>query len=305
MAMQAEQTQQAPNIFERTARANANRTEPEPPAPQNIPPPAQPAPVSQADSATLASMLFGDERQPATQAVAANQQAQNQQQTANANGTMPAEIVAFMRENNWGQQHLKWHSERRWDAVSQQTAQANGWQRAAIQEGEKGNGMEFLAMHRGMMEMLRERFPQHAALFASGNSPPLQGEGPMRPDMQRAFDALQNIDQHAGEFQDEDDLGMFIQSGSAPRHSAEVGSPGIHNYIHNRLSDSDSPINMGDPTVNIENPLFWQLHGWIDNRWEAFRRATGKSADDPEYVQAMRNGMAAMDHGDATQQHQH
>jgi len=284
MAMQeAAGTAQESNIFERSARAN-------PPPPPEVDhsahhhqaspatAPAQTGPVSPADSQTLAAMLFGEEKKG--------------QDTPKAPATMPAEIVSFMRENNWGQKHLAWHQDRQ-----------NG--KAPIQEGQAGNGVEFLAMHRGMMQMLRERFPQHAALFQGRNTPPLQGEGPLDPRMQTAYETLQNLDKNAGEFKSDDDLGMFIQSGSGPQHDAKLGSAGIHNYLHMRLSDPKSPIDMGDPTVNIENPQFWQLHGWIDNRWEAFRKARGESADSPDYIKAMQEGMASMHPEAAAGQHQH
>lgn len=36
----------------------------------------------------------------------------------------------------------------------------------ALQEGEAGNGREFLVMHRAMIELIRAAFPDRAALFA-------------------------------------------------------------------------------------------------------------------------------------------
>lgn len=44
----------------------------------------------------------------------------------------------------------------------------------------------------------------------------------------------------------------------------------------------NSPINLGNPTVNIFNQRFWNLHGWIDHVWGAFK-AKGLSDTDAAY----------------------
>jgi hypothetical protein len=81
---------------------------------------------------------------------------------------LPAEIHDWMRQRNWGMHHLEWHTVRQWDRLplpARLWAEQQGWQRAERQEGETGNGLEFLVMHRAMLELLRGQFPQHA-LFA-------------------------------------------------------------------------------------------------------------------------------------------
>src|SRR6516164_5139989 len=80
---------------------------------------------------------------------------------------MPDEIREWMQQRNWGVHHLEWHTSRQWDRLplaARQWAAQQGWRRAALLEGEAGNGVEFLVMHRAMIELLREQFPQHAAL---------------------------------------------------------------------------------------------------------------------------------------------
>src|ERR1041385_5578968 len=91
---------------------------------------------------------------------------------------MPKEIVDYEKKNMWGQHHLEWHVERQWDrftADPQNAAYAKkqGWKRAAIQEGEKGNGLQFLAMHRSMINELKTKFPKDAHLFDGWDTPPL------------------------------------------------------------------------------------------------------------------------------------
>ena len=88
---------------------------------------------------------------------------------------MPDEIIAWTKANGWGEHHLRWHVERAWDRLDADGlagAQAQGWKRYPIQEGEETNGLRFLAMHRVMMEILTKQFPAHAGLFAGWSTPP-------------------------------------------------------------------------------------------------------------------------------------
>lgn len=64
---------------------------------------------------------------------------------------MPTEIVTWMRERDWGTHHIYWHATRQWDLLEpQEQAQLEvaGQTRATVQEGQAGNGWEFLIMHR-------------------------------------------------------------------------------------------------------------------------------------------------------------
>ncbi len=80
-----------------------------------------------------------------------------------------------MRQQNWGIHHLHWHVVRIWNIIPEalrQRATGQEWSRHPVQEGEEGNGIEFLAMHRVMIRMLRSAFPQHIALFDGWEMPP-------------------------------------------------------------------------------------------------------------------------------------
>jgi hypothetical protein len=220
-----------------------------------------------------------------------------------ADTPMPQEVVTFMRDRNWGTHHVHWHVVRIWDVVDEPTrqwAQAQGWSRYEVQEGEESNGLEFLAMHRVMLRTLLQNFPQHASLFTGWTTPPtdptdpndpLPGGAttPFHPDMLGAIDRLTNS---LAAFDGEDEIGTLIETSLRPfpnnarRRSSDVNS-GIHNYVHNRFSDENSTINMGDPTVNIENERFWRLHGWIDRCWTNYRQVSGRSDMDPRYLQAL------------------
>ena len=217
-----------------------------------------------------------------------------------ADPLMPAEILDWMEQRDWGRHHLQWHVERQWDLLTpllQAWATQQGWQRAGKQEGTAGNGFDFLAMHRAMMELLRDNFAAHTSLFAGWPSPPTDPNDPQDPkpdngrpdafsaDMQQA---IQRLESNLGSFSSEDELGLFIETRlrpvpGIPGAVSEDPSAGIHNYLHGRFSDSNSPIDMGDPQVNLANARFWRLHGWIDARWTAYRQFRGLSDQDPAF----------------------
>src|SRR3712207_1395515 len=111
-----------------------------------------------------------------------------------ADPRMPDVMSDWMRERGWSAHHEQWHVEGRWDywhALAEQGntgaqeivayAQDQGWTRAAIQEGASGNGLEFLGMHRAMIELLREAFSQHASLLEGWPTPPQDPNAPDDP----------------------------------------------------------------------------------------------------------------------------
>jgi hypothetical protein len=212
-----------------------------------------------------------------------------------ADPLMPDEVRAWMQQRNWGTHHLEWHVSRQWDRLPpavQQWAARQGWRRAAREEGEPGNGFEFLVMHRAMIELLREQFPQHANLFGGWATPPTNPADPNDPlpdGLTTPFDpdmskAVRRIEKRPKTFADDDDFGLYVQTHSRPKPGdpfAQSDDPttGLHNYLHSRFQDAESPVNMGNPERNLGNQRFWRLHGWLDARWSAVRRALGLADD--------------------------
>jgi hypothetical protein len=216
---------------------------------------------------------------------------------------MPSPIVQFEAQHDWGNHHLQWHSERRWDRMSSSDrawCQKQGWKRAALQEGAKGNGLEFLAMHRAMIHILTKQFPKQKALFAGWSKVPTDPRDKIAPlphGDRTAFDAtmlkaLDRLEHHLDSFADDDELGRYIETKMAPLpgkpdHRTSDPSAGLHNYLHMRFMDPESAIDIGDPSVNLQNKRFWQLHGWLDARWTAFRKLKGVADSDPVYKKAL------------------
>ncbi|MCA1568140.1 MAG: hypothetical protein LC803_21345 [Acidobacteria bacterium] len=228
---------------------------------------------------------------------------------------MPEEIISWMESLMWGPHHDQWHFERRWDfwhfialhgTPSQQEmvkkmiayAQSQHWKRSEIQEGQAGNGLDFLMMHRAMMHLIVEKFPEHKGLLEGWQSPPTDPQDPDDPVPNAvAFDQLKAagvkaIENDFASFAGDDGYGLFIETDirplpDDPTHRDPDKRLGVHNYLHNRWTDDKSPINLGDPKVNIFNRRFWKLHGWIDTQWTRFRQAKGLSDDDPQYKAAL------------------
>ncbi len=223
---------------------------------------------------------------------------------------MPSGVVTYVKNNHWGMMHLEWHTERQWNllqATDLAYAKKHGWTAAPIQEGEPGNGLEFLAMHRMMMQMLIEADPAAKPYFAGWTTPPtdpLDKNDPLPGGATTPFDdnmlvAIGELENDLPKFATDDDLGLYIETALRPtaanpdNHSTDK-STGIHNYIHNRFADPNSSIDMGDPTVNLQNKRFWRLHGWIDHVWSSWRAQAGETDSDADYVAAMKAAMANM-----------
>lgn len=222
---------------------------------------------------------------------------------------MPAPILTYLAQQEWGPHHLEWHIVRNWDVIGkdgQDWAKDQGWARCELQEGAAGNGLEFLAMHRVMISKLKAKFPKDAKLFEGFATPPTScddEENPCGPDAPadpfnadklKAIDKLEN---HLADFEDDDAFGLFVETTmrptpADPKAASSDKSSGIHNYMHRRFMDSKSPIDVGQPAVNLQNRKFWRLHGWLENRWTAFRKLKGFSDKDPMYLAALKKGEA-------------
>jgi hypothetical protein len=219
---------------------------------------------------------------------------------------IPKPMLTFLSQQGWGKHHLEWHTVRQWDLLSaeeQGYAKRQHWARAEMQEGTKGNGLEFLAMHRVMIRLLSEKFPRNVDLFKGFDKPPLECDDkadPCGPEMPGPFDAnkakaIDKLQNHLADFKNDDELGLYLESSLRPTASkpdarSSDRSAGIHNYLHGRFMDSRSKIDVGDPSVNLQNKKFWRIHGWIENRWTEFRKLKHLSEQDPAYAAAIKKG---------------
>jgi hypothetical protein len=234
---------------------------------------------------------------------------------------IPKEVSDWMNRKAWGIHHNLWHFERRWelDPGMNQYVLDHGGQRADRQEGMRGNGLDFLAMHRNMILALRCYFPRYDGLWRGWNVVPLNPDTPPDPtdemprgnSMARPFDpdrlkALDRLARCLGDFADDDEFGLYVETRNRPvpghpKHTSSDRSTGIHNYLHARFSvavngcDPDQSVSMANFIGNIKNQRFWRLHGWIDNQWSRFRKLKGLGDDDPRYQAELREQAAPLD----------
>jgi hypothetical protein len=221
---------------------------------------------------------------------------------------VPADLKAWMDEQNWGREHANWHNVRRWDTdKTPPILAARGLTRSPILEGQDGDGFAFMAMHRHMIQGLRQAFPSHFTAIRAFSHVPLEQTDAQNPfpykgiewsDAQLAtLDILEHIEQHADEFLSDDDLGHWIQflrvippsggggdaGASAEEEANATALGGIHLALHAQFAIPDSPFSLLDNEANLYLVSFWQLHGWIDNVWSRYRLAKGLRDDDPVY----------------------
>lgn len=162
-------------------------------------------------------------------------------------------------------------------------------------DGLEGSGIDFLCFHHSMMHMFKDECkkvgvapiepwidlpteiedPENRIITEPPN--PFNGEFPEA--YRRTLASLKD-DQFLLSFPSDDELGIFIETAVQKdgitkwdfMAHPEVPAPGIHNFMHNRFSQSASPADMGDPLKNTFNRRFWRLHGWIDSVWMHYRK---------------------------------
>lgn len=213
----------------------------------------------------------------------------------NSDATLRPEIIEWMDKHEWQEGHSLWHDSRRcrsgfgggggmgcdFSEISQPAQdECRGPQ----------DGYEFLAMHRHMIQTLKSLWPSMNDQFAGWSKFPTKADYPANlqdkvnawPDaVLRAADAADRISQMSRqevlqEWPSEGEFAQWIQCGSG----GGFASNGLHGALHFNGISSISTHNVSNPKRNLDAYLFWKLHGWIDNVWEEYRIATGKSSDD-------------------------
>jgi hypothetical protein len=225
---------------------------------------------------------------------------------------MPMDFRAYVRKNRMGFMHDKWHSEHTWEhrsvlPGSMERWKCNGFKRHPRQMGDPGSGLDFLAMHRLMVQDARAKFPQYAAALAGWDEVPtsvFDGSNPVPKFLKVPFDLfmLRKLnrlsDKNLADFQSEDELGQYLWN-DLSKFPAPAEFRAIHFYIHLRFTDPfDDQTNLARETQNMENKYFWRLHGWIDNLWAKYRAMKRLNDRDPQYQALLSEAHAEMPHVD-------
>jgi hypothetical protein len=212
---------------------------------------------------------------------------------------VPKNVHEYLEKYQWGDYHIVFHMSRKWFLLGDQ---GRGWlkrvgeARADLQEGDPGNGIEFLTMHRAMIQHLRDRWgtepvttdPDGRKTFSDvldgwkTDADVIAGLEKVGGDVARFKAGLAKLNNFAS-FATEDDFGNFLQttlrlSGEVDPNDSSIRfyerdmttGAGIHNWLHGQFQDAASPIDVGNPQTNLSNIMFWRIHGWIEAKWKQF-----------------------------------
>jgi hypothetical protein len=211
---------------------------------------------------------------------------------------LPKPVLGWMGDRLWEVSHDAWHNVRRCKgggapptstAICSHKELIPAHQECADAE----DGYEFLVTHRHMLMQLKQAFPQHADLFAgfphfpfNATDVPEQWRGRWGTGWSQQIIAtaqtLEAIENNLAQFPTEGDLGKYIQCGGMA-----TGASSIHGALHFKWVVNSSPYSLGKQTVNIDNYMFWKLHGWIDEIWERYRVAKGLTPGEPKLMDAL------------------
>jgi hypothetical protein len=185
---------------------------------------------------------------------------------------VPKKVYDFQNANGWGDFHIIFHMQRKWWLLGQSGRnwlKSQGAEATVLQEGYEGNGVEFLAMHRCMIEYLRQNFgnepvtndPDGRKTFGEVLTGWNSDDQVFRAlsnrrgaDAGRFRDGLATTNNFA-DFEDEDEFGNFLQTtlragDVEPGQTVASGQPakraftqdnsegaGVHNWLHGQFME--------------------------------------------------------------------
>ncbi|MBA3542242.1 MAG: hypothetical protein H0T79_21685 [Deltaproteobacteria bacterium] len=212
---------------------------------------------------------------------------------------VPKPVHEYFEKYQWGDYHIVFHMSRKWYLLGDN---GRGWLKrvgeaaADLQEGDPNNGIEFLTMHRAMIEHLTERWGDEAVTNSEDDRTTfgdvLRGwstDEEMAAHLEKVggdaagfHKMLANINDFS-KFATEDEFGTFLQTtlrltGDVDPEDSAIRSysrdmtagAGVHNWAHGQFMDDSSLINVGNPQTNLSNQRFWGIHGWIEGKWKQF-----------------------------------
>jgi hypothetical protein len=209
------------------------------------------------------------------------------------------QVLAWMQAHVWETAHFEWHSIRRCTAGTSMSTINICSHTDLIPANQEclsdGDGLEFLAMHRHMIRSLKQLWPNHQEQFTGFATFP-QSANDVPPEWRDAWsnwtsDELANA-KIADEIDKPENLAKFPSEGAFGRW-LQCQTPtysGLHGDLHFKwVRTQNTTHGLGNQKTNIDNYMFWKLHGWIDNVWEKYRTAKGLTDDD----QALKDQIAS------------
>ncbi len=205
--------------------------------------------------------------------------------------TVQRPVLDWMQAHVWEAAHFEWHSIRRCTAGTSQSKINVCSHKDMIPADQEclsdGDGLQFLAMHRHMLQSLRQLWPKHSEQFKGFNKFP-QSAADVPQQWRAAWTSFSTQELANAKIADEiakpENLSRFPTEGAfgrwlqclAPTYS------GLHGALHFKwVRTLNTTHGLGNQSTNIDNYMFWKLHGWIDDVWEKYRTAKGLSPNDP------------------------
>ncbi|WP_104984657.1 hypothetical protein [Sorangium cellulosum] len=211
--------------------------------------------------------------------------------------TVQPEVLQWMYDNSWQAAHVEWHAIRACNlpgggglskvnicSFEQLVPQDQNCQTA-------GDGYQFLVFHRHMIQALKQLWPNHSEQFTGFTKFPTSAEDvpPQWRSAWRDWDSAaleagrigDEIDkpENLARFPDEGTLGFWLQCNVGQRLRSPANNMpwvGLHFALHAKWArPGNTAHGVNNTNVNIDNYMFWKLHGWIDNVWEKYRLAKG------------------------------
>jgi hypothetical protein len=221
--------------------------------------------------------------------------------------TVQPDVLTWMKNHVWEAAHVEWHAIRTCGlpggAIGSQVNICSFTNLVPKDQNcqTSGDGYQFLLFHRHMLQSLKQLWPRHAADFDGFPTFP-QSANDVPPQWRSAWTQwnatdlavgkmLDAIDQPANlaKFPDEGTLGFYLQCQSGimmktPPAGFTMKSDGIHFDLHAKwVRNGNTTHGVGNTSANVDNYMFWKLHGWIDNVWEKYRVAKGLKQTDQKY----------------------
>lgn len=198
-------------------------------------------------------------------------------QARDAHASMP-EVLAWLRDNSWQAAHAEWHAIR---ACSQpgghdQSQVSICRFRQLVPQDQHcqsaGDGYQSLVFHRYLLQAMKQMWPRHAEPLAgfsefptSAYDVPAEWRSAWKSWGPELFAAGKIADEIAkpdnlARFPDEGTLGFWLQCNLGEKLWARPGH---------------TTHGAGNGEANMDDYMFWKLHGWMDNVWEKYRVAKG------------------------------
>ncbi|RYZ06048.1 MAG: hypothetical protein EOO73_18015 [Myxococcales bacterium] len=217
--------------------------------------------------------------------------------------TVQPEVLKWMTENSWQASHVEWHAIRACNLPGGGgLSKVNICRFTQLVPADQncvspGDGYQFLVFHRHMIQALKQLWPKHSEQFTGFSKFPSAAEDvpPQWRSAWKNWDADvvaagklgDEIDkpENLARFKDEGELGFWLQCNVGQKLMGAANMPwvGLHFVLHAKWArPGNTTHGVNNTDSNIDNYMFWKLHGWIDNVWEKYRVAKGLKPDDEQ-----------------------